>query len=106
MSKCDSCVHCRTCGFRDDWTDECYNYGGKEGTNMDKRALGRRLRELRGLDRTQDEVADALGISRTILSKYENGLTVPGGNIAVKLAGFYGVTTDYIFLGSETKRNE
>lgn len=73
---------------------------------MDKRALGRRLRELRGLDRTQDEVADALGISRTILSKYENGLTVPGGDIAVKLAGFYGVTTDYIFLGSETKRNE
>lgn len=106
MSKCDSCVHCRTCGFRDDRTDECYNYGGKEGTNMDKRALGRRLRELRGLDRTQDEVADALGISRTILSKYENGLTVPGGDIAVKLAGFYGVTTDYIFLGSETKRNE
>lgn len=73
---------------------------------MDKRALGRRLRELRGFDRTQDEVADALGISRTILSKYENGQTIPGGDIAVKLAGFYGVSIDYLFFGSETKHNE
>ena len=36
MSKCDSCMHGRTCGFRDDWTEECYNYGkedenGREG---------------------------------------------------------------------------
>lgn len=105
MSKCDSCMHGRTCGFRDDWTEECYNYG-KEETSMDKRALGRRLRELRGFDRTQDEVADALGISRTILSKYENGRAIPGGDIVVKLAGFYGVSTDYIFLGSDTKRHE
>lgn len=105
MGKCDDCMHGRTCGFRDDWTEECYNYG-KEETKMDKRALGRRLRELRGIDRTQDEVADAVGISRAILSKYENGQTIPGGDIVVKLAGFYGVSTDYIFLGSDTKHNE
>lgn len=98
MSKCDSCVHCRTCGFRDDWTEECYNYG-KEETNMDKKALGRRLRVLRGIDRTQDEVADAVGISRNALSKYENGQVIPGGEIVVKLATYYNVTTDQILVG-------
>lgn len=33
MGKCDDCMHGRTCGFRDDWTEECYNYGGKEDEN-------------------------------------------------------------------------
>lgn len=68
---------------------------------MDKRALGRRLRELRGFDRSQDEVADAVGISRCVLSKYENGQTVPGGEIVVKLAAYYNVTTDRILVGEE-----
>lgn len=68
---------------------------------LNTEAIGRRLRELRGFDRSQEVVADALGISRASLCLYENGQRVPGGEIAAKLADYYKTTTDYIFLGKK-----
>jgi transcriptional regulator with XRE-family HTH domain len=68
---------------------------------LNAEAVGRRLRELRGFDQSQESVADALGISRASLCLYENGQRIPGGEIASKLAAHYGTTTDYIFLGKK-----
>lgn len=67
MGKCDSCIHGRTCGFRDDWVPECYNYGRKE-EKMDK--LVKEIEE-RGIKKTK--IAEALGISTVALYGKLNG---------------------------------
>ncbi|MFB9827786.1 helix-turn-helix domain-containing protein [Lederbergia wuyishanensis] len=57
--------------------------------------LGERLKSLRG-KRTQEEVANLLGLSRARYSHYENNRVEPDTEILNKLADFYNVTTDYL----------
>lgn len=56
-----------------------------------------RLRDLReDKDLRQEDVAKILGISQTVYSRYERGYqTIPVVHL-LRLADFYGVTTDYI----------
>ena len=56
-----------------------------------------RLRDLReDKDLRQEDVAEILGISQTVYSRYERGFqTIPVVHL-LRLADFYGVTTDYI----------
>lgn len=68
-------------------------------TKLDAKEMGRRLRELRGVFRTQDQVADDVGISRSSLCLLENGQRIPSGEMAARLAAYYGTTVDYIFFG-------
>ena len=68
---------------------------------MNKELIGRRLRELRGVFRTQAEVADATGIDRTALSRYESGAAVPPDTAKIALASYYGVSVESIFYASE-----
>lgn len=57
----------------------------------------RRLRDLReDRDFRQEDVAEVLGISQTVYSRYERGFqTIPVVHL-LKLADFYSVSTDYI----------
>ena len=64
---------------------------------MDKKAIGKRLIELRG-SRTQNEVAQAIGISVAAVGMYERGERIPRDEIKVKLAVFYGKTVSEIFF--------
>lgn len=48
--------------------------------------------------RSREEVAKAVGISISTLQMYENGQRIPRDNIKIKLANFYGVTVQIIFL--------
>ncbi|EJQ15538.1 helix-turn-helix transcriptional regulator (plasmid) [Bacillus cereus] len=48
--------------------------------------------------RSREEVARAVGISVSTLQMYENGQRIPRDNIKIKLANFYGVTVQTIFL--------
>ena len=62
---------------------------------MDSINISRKLSELRtAKGATQEEVANALGISNKTLSKWENGTSSPDLNMLVALADYYGVTTD------------
>ena len=64
----------------------------------------RRVRELRedqGL--TQTQIAKMLGMSQTGYSKYETGENDIPTAILIKLAQFYGVSTDYM-LGVTDKK--
>ncbi|MDE6441887.1 MAG: helix-turn-helix domain-containing protein [Clostridia bacterium] len=56
------------------------------------------LRSIRGY--SQQEVADKTGISRSVLSQYENNLVEPTAYVVKKLATFYEVSADYL-LGLE-----
>lgn len=68
---------------------------------MNKELIGRRLRELRGVFRTQADVADATGIDRAALSRYETGAAVPPDPAKIALASYYGVSVESIFYASE-----
>ena len=56
------------------------------------------LREERGL--TQNEIAEAIGTSRTNIGRWEKGLNEPSYTFVVKLANFFNVTVDYL-IGNE-----
>jgi transcriptional regulator with XRE-family HTH domain len=52
---------------------------------------------------TMEEVAKSIGINRSDISRYENELTKPNAEVVVKLAKYYGVTTDYLLgVSNET----
>ena len=59
--------------------------------------LGDRYRNLRK-DRklTQDDLAQYLGLTRSAINTWEQGLSIPSVNMIISLSQFYGVTTDYL----------
>jgi transcriptional regulator with XRE-family HTH domain len=65
----------------------------------DLRALGRRLRELRGFDLTQEEFARQLGISQSQLSKYERGVAAPPADILFLVKRRFRVSIDWLLTG-------
>lgn len=65
--------------------------------------LGKKLKQLRG-DRRQQDIADALGISRARYSHYENEIREPDHETLIALAALHNVSIDYLIgNGSETK---
>lgn len=55
---------------------------------LDAKAIGSRLRELRG-ERSLTEAANAIGISVSALSMYENGERIPRDNIKISISNYY-----------------
>lgn len=66
--------------------------------------FGDRLRQLRVEKRlTQAQVAQRLGLTKSVVSAYETGLRSPAYDVLIRLCGMLGVTTDYL-LGVEDTR--
>ena len=59
----------------------------------------RLLRERRGL--TQSELAKQLGITRSSVNAWEQGISVPSTQSSVDLAAIFKISTDYL-LGVES----
>ena len=49
---------------------------------------------------TQQELGSKVGLSKAVVSKYENGLGFPTFDVLIKIAKYFGVTTDFL-LGVE-----
>lgn len=64
---------------------------------MNATDIGQRLIELRG-NRTQEEVAKALGVSVSAIGMYERGERIPRDEIKIALAKFYDKTVQSIFF--------
>ena len=81
---------------------------GNPATNKrdspDLKALGRRLRELRGFDLTQEEFAKDLGVSQSQLSKYERGVAAPPADVLFMVKKRFRVSIDWLLTG-EGQRN-
>lgn len=63
-----------------------------------------RIRDCReDKDLKQKEVAAVLGIDQRVYSNYERGVREIPVDLLIKLAEFYGVTTDYLLGLEDTK---
>lgn len=66
--------------------------------------FGEKLRMLRtGQKLTQQQLAERLGIAKSVVSYYESGNRFPSYDVLVKIARTFHVTTDYL-LDVERKR--
>ena len=52
---------------------------------------------------TQQQLADLLGLTKSVISAYENGLRYPAYDVLIKIARIFKVSTDFL-LGVEIKR--
>jgi len=75
--------------------------GGETG-GMDYRKRMRDLRE--DHDQTQAQIASMLGTSQTMYARYERGASELPIRHLVKLAAFYGVSTDYLLCLTDKPR--
>lgn len=65
------------------------------GDNLKKLRTGRNL--------TQKEFGAHVGLSKAVVSKYETGMGYPTYDVLIKIAVFFGVTTDYL-LGAPNNK--
>lgn len=62
--------------------------------------VGRRLAATRkALELTQEELGDAIGVSRTALGNWETGIRLPDPAAMARLARRFQVPMDWIYLG-------
>ena len=52
---------------------------------------------------TQSDLAERLGVTKSVISAYETGLRMPYYDILIKISRIFRVTTDYL-LGLESKQ--
>lgn len=65
------------------------------------KAVGRRLRELRGFDTTQEELAARLGVSQGYLSSMERGEKEIGAEILLRITREFGKSMEWLLMGEQ-----
>ena len=61
---------------------------------------GKKLRDLRG-ERTQEEIARDLGITKSSYAMYERDERVPRDEIKVRISDYFGVSVQSLFFGND-----
>jgi transcriptional regulator with XRE-family HTH domain len=61
--------------------------------------VGRRIRELRGFDMTQEEFARRVGISQSFLSTVEHGRVQAGAEVLLAISRESGKSIEWILTG-------
>jgi len=68
--------------------------------------FGNTLKSLRtNYQLTQAQLAQKLGLTKSVISAYETGLRMPSYDVLVQIAKVFNVTTDYL-LGLDTTHPE
>ena len=62
------------------------------------------IRKQRGI--RQEELAEAMGVSRQTISSLENGIYNPSVILAIKLARYFGTKVEDIFIYEEEQNEE
>lgn len=79
----------------------------REEKNAIKRSLGEVLKDRRlQCKMTQEFVADALGVSRQAVSKWENGTVDPSTSNLLALAKLYGLSAEELLQNVEPAQNK
>jgi transcriptional regulator with XRE-family HTH domain len=69
---------------------------------IDWKAVGRRVRELRGFDKTQTEFAQQIGVTQGYLSSAERGEREIGPEILLRISRQCGKSVDWLLTGKES----
>ncbi len=70
-----------------------------EFVSIDWEAVGRRIRELRGFDTTQQSFADRIGISQNYLSTMEHGQVEIGAEILLRISHEFSKSIEWLLTG-------
>ena len=66
---------------------------------VDWKAVGRRIRELRGFDTTQEELARRIGVSQGYFSAFERGEKEIGAEILLRISREFGKSLEWLLTG-------
>lgn len=66
---------------------------------IDWKAVGRRVRQIRGFETNQETFARELGVSQGQLSRYEKGASEIGAAVMLRLARKAGKTIEWLLTG-------
>jgi transcriptional regulator with XRE-family HTH domain len=69
--------------------------------SVDWKAVGRRIRELRGFDMTQADLASRLGVSQGYLSTIERGQGEVGAEVLLAISREFGKSLEWLLTGGE-----
>jgi transcriptional regulator with XRE-family HTH domain len=69
---------------------------------VDWKAVGRRLRELRGFDINQAEFARQLGISQSQISRYEKGVSEISAEILLRISQKSARSIEWLLTGKDS----
>jgi transcriptional regulator with XRE-family HTH domain len=67
---------------------------------IDWKAVGRRVREIRGFNSNQERFAFELGVSQGQLSRYEKGASEMSARVLLRLARKSGKTIEWLLTGN------
>jgi transcriptional regulator with XRE-family HTH domain len=70
-------------------------------TSVDWRAVGRRVRELRGFEVSQATLARELGVSQAQLSRYEKGKSEMGAGVLLRISRRFGKSMEWVLTGED-----
>jgi len=70
-----------------------------KGGSIDWTAVGRRIRELRGFDMTQEEFASRIGVSQSYLSAVEHGRNEAGAEVLLAISREFGKSIEWLLIG-------
>jgi len=65
------------------------------------KTVGRRIRELRGFDLTQENFAARIGVSQNYLSTMERGQVQIGSEILLRIGREFGKSIEWLLTGEE-----
>ncbi len=69
-------------------------------------SLGERIRELRQKhDFSQQQLAEKIGLAKTIVWKYEKGQAVPSADVVKRIAVLFEVSTDFLIFDESERGN-
>lgn len=68
---------------------------------MNWKTVGRRIRELRGFDLTQENFAARIGVSQNYLSTMERGQVQIGSEILLRIGREFGKSIEWLLTGEE-----
>jgi transcriptional regulator with XRE-family HTH domain len=74
-----------------------------EKTGIDRLAIGRRIRELRGFDMTQADFASRIGVTQSYLSALERGEKEAGSAVLLAISQQFGKSVDWLLTGKTEK---
>lgn len=78
----------------------------RENPEINLKAIGRRIRELRGFDMTQAEFAGRIGVVQSHLSGLERGEKEPCAAVLLAISREFGKSVDWLLTGEESAQTK